>query len=68
MVDDYVIILVCVLGGLVVLPLLAWLIRRCVLARQHRKVSGKEVAVCGVGGVRLQGSGGEVLAPLGWQP
>ncbi|KAL4425168.1 hypothetical protein ABPG75_009184 [Micractinium tetrahymenae] len=36
-VDDYVIILACVLGSLVVLPLLAWLLRRCYLARQHRK-------------------------------
>jgi hypothetical protein len=38
-VDNYVIILVCVLGGLVVLPLVAWLIRRCVLARRHNRVS-----------------------------
>jgi hypothetical protein len=37
-VDDYVIILACVLGGLLVLPLLVWLVRRCVLARRHRKV------------------------------
>jgi hypothetical protein len=37
-VDDYVIILACVLGGLILLPLLAWLGRRCYLARQHRKV------------------------------
>jgi hypothetical protein len=37
-VDSWVIILACVLGGLVALPLLAWLLRRCILARQHRKV------------------------------
>ena len=37
-VDDYVIILACVLGGLLVLPALAWLGRRAWLARQHRKV------------------------------
>ncbi|KAI3435029.1 hypothetical protein D9Q98_003081 [Chlorella vulgaris] len=36
-VDSWVIILACVLGGLVALPLLAWLLRRCILARQHRK-------------------------------
>ena len=41
-VDDYVIILACVLGGLLLLPLLAWLVRRCYLARQHRKVGGSE--------------------------
>lgn len=38
MVDDYVIILACVLGGLLLLPLLAWLIHRAWLAHQHRKV------------------------------
>lgn len=45
-VDDYVIILACVLGGLLVLPLLAWLGRRMWLAHQHRKVGGlwEEVA------------------------
>lgn len=37
-VDDYVIILACVLGGLLVLPLVAWVARRAWLARQHRKV------------------------------
>lgn len=37
-VDDYVIILACVLGGLLVLPLVAWVGRRAWLARQHRKV------------------------------
>ncbi len=39
-VDDYVIILACVLGGLLVLPLVAWVGRRAWLARQHRKVRG----------------------------
>ena len=37
-VDDYVIILACVLGGLLVLPLVAWVGRRAWLAHQHRKV------------------------------
>ena len=36
-----VIILACVLGGLLVLPLLAWLVRRCYVARQHHKVKGR---------------------------
>lgn len=36
-----VIILACVLGSLLVLPLLAWLLRRCYLARRHSKVGGQ---------------------------
>ncbi|PSC67438.1 hypothetical protein C2E20_8901 [Micractinium conductrix] len=43
-VDDYVIILACVLGGLLVLPLLAWLVRRCYVARQHHKARTAEAA------------------------
>ncbi len=37
-VDSYVIILACVLGGLLALPLLVWLVRICLRAHQRRKV------------------------------
>ena len=55
-VDSYVIILACVLGGLLVLPALAWLARRCYLARQHRKVgSGARQRATGPGGQEGRG-------------
>lgn len=57
-VDDYVIILACVLGGLLVLPLLAWVGRRAWLARQHRKVWGR--------GLCMGGGNSERSAAPGW--